>query len=366
MACENSKKLLVLPLLLLVASCMQQCVHGKPQVPCLFIFGDSLSDSGNNNNLQTAAKSNYKPYGIDFPTGPTGRFTNGRTSIDIITQLLGFKNFIPPFANISGSNILKGVNYASGSAGIRVESGSHLGAHISLKFQLKNHKVIVSKIAAKLGGRDKAIQYLNKCLYYVNIGSNDYINNYFLPQFYPTSRSLSLEGYTQSLIHKLSLQLKVLHDVGARKHVLVGMGLIGCTPRAISTKGKNGSCVQEENLAAFIFNGKLKSLVDQFNSKFSANSKFIFINSTAGTTLGPSLGFTVSSASCCTTRADGQCAPNQTPCQNRNQYVFWDQFHPTDAVNLVTAIGSYNASNQAFTYPVDIKHLVGLNLGQGQ
>lgn len=62
------------------------CVVGKPQVPCLFIFGDSLSDSGNNNNLHTDAKVNNLPYGIDFPLGPTGRFTNGRTSVDIISN----------------------------------------------------------------------------------------------------------------------------------------------------------------------------------------------------------------------------------------------------------------------------------------
>jgi len=66
------------------------CVVGKPQVPCLFIFGDSLSDSGNNNNLATDAKVNYRPYGIDFPAGPTGRFTNGRTSVDIISNIFSY------------------------------------------------------------------------------------------------------------------------------------------------------------------------------------------------------------------------------------------------------------------------------------
>ncbi|KAI3498625.1 hypothetical protein L1887_34402 [Cichorium endivia] len=59
-------------------------VSSKPQVPCYFIFGDSLVDSGNNNKLKTKCKVNYSPYGIDFPEGDTGRFTNGRTSADII------------------------------------------------------------------------------------------------------------------------------------------------------------------------------------------------------------------------------------------------------------------------------------------
>lgn len=71
-------------LLLIVTFCEQDHVHGEPKVPCYFIFGDSLVDSGNNNNLETIAKVNYPPYGIDFPGGPTGRFTNGRTIADIM------------------------------------------------------------------------------------------------------------------------------------------------------------------------------------------------------------------------------------------------------------------------------------------
>ena len=82
MACQL-KTLLMLLVFLLISN-LQHCVNGRPQVPCLFIFGDSLSDNGNNNNLVTMAKVNYQPYGIDFPAGPTGRFTNGRNIGDII------------------------------------------------------------------------------------------------------------------------------------------------------------------------------------------------------------------------------------------------------------------------------------------
>jgi len=83
------------------------------------------------------------------------------------------------------------------------------GFVISLGLQLENHKVIVSQIASRLGSHNKAQEYLNKCLYYVNIGSNDYINNYFLPQFYPTSQIYSPEQYAEALIQELSLNLLV-------------------------------------------------------------------------------------------------------------------------------------------------------------
>ena len=56
----------------------------EPQVPCFFIFGDSLVDNGNNNGILTLARANYRPYGIDFQQGVTGRFTNGRTFVDAL------------------------------------------------------------------------------------------------------------------------------------------------------------------------------------------------------------------------------------------------------------------------------------------
>ncbi|KAJ6744435.1 FINGER PROTEIN putative-RELATED [Salix purpurea] len=77
----------------------------------------------NNNNLATAAKANYRPYRIDFLYGTTARFTNGRTTVDIIGELLGFNHFIPPFAAARGREILVGVIYASGAAGIHDEAG---------------------------------------------------------------------------------------------------------------------------------------------------------------------------------------------------------------------------------------------------
>lgn len=56
----------------------------KIDLPALFVFGDSLIDSGNNNFLPTIIKANYFPYGIDFDGNPNGRVTNGRTVVDFI------------------------------------------------------------------------------------------------------------------------------------------------------------------------------------------------------------------------------------------------------------------------------------------
>lgn len=54
-----------------------------------FIFGDSLSDVGNNNYLsKSIARASLPWYGIDFGNGlPNGRFSNGRTVADIVGNI---------------------------------------------------------------------------------------------------------------------------------------------------------------------------------------------------------------------------------------------------------------------------------------
>ncbi|OIW19259.1 hypothetical protein TanjilG_20384 [Lupinus angustifolius] len=288
-----------------IVTLKQQCVVGEPQVPCLFIFGDSLSDSGNNNNLFTNAKVNHLPYGIDFPTGPTGRFTNGRTAADFITQYLGFEHLIPPFANTSGSDIVQGVNYAS--------------------------------------------------------GSNDYLNNYFMKTRYPTHRMYTPEQYAGSLAHEYSIQLKELHDLGARKFALFGVGLIGCVPMEIATHGGNGTiCVEEENEAANIFNERVKVLVDQFNKDLS-DAKFILINSDSIDSSNPQLSGGSGSndfIKCCKVGITGLCEPNSEPCRDRNIIPFFDAYHPTERFQQITAMSAYRAPVPSMAYPMDISHLV--------
>ena len=55
------------------------------QVPAVFVFGDSIVDTGNNNHINTLIKCNFPPYGKDFQGGkPTGRFSNGSVPSDFI------------------------------------------------------------------------------------------------------------------------------------------------------------------------------------------------------------------------------------------------------------------------------------------
>ncbi|CAI9782107.1 unnamed protein product [Fraxinus pennsylvanica] len=120
-------------------------------------MGDSQFDNGNNNLLTTQAKANYPPYGIDYPYGPTGRFTNGRNIADFLGEFLGFDKPTSPFVTANGSEIQEGVNYASGGAGILDNTGQQLGDRFSLNKQLQNHQTTISRLAHLLGSCAPAV-----------------------------------------------------------------------------------------------------------------------------------------------------------------------------------------------------------------
>ncbi|KAM3284825.1 GDSL esterase/lipase isoform X1 [Capsicum chacoense] len=335
------------------------------QVPCYFIFGDSLVDNGNNNNIQSLARANYLPYGIDFPGGPTGRFSNGKTTVDVIAEQLGLDN-IPPYASAKGRDILRGVNYASAAAGIREESGRQLGARIPFTGQVNNYRNTVQQVVQILGNENAAADYLKKCIYSIGMGSNDYLNNYFMPLSYSTSKQFTPEQYADVLIQQYTEQLKILYDIGARRFALIGVGPIGCSPNALAQYSPDGrTCVQKINEPIQLYNNKLKALVDNMNGN-TPDANFSYIdaygifqhlieNSSA-------FGFRVTNAGCCGVgRNKGliTCLPFQKPCPNRNEYLFWDAFHPTEAANIIIGRRSYRAQSSD-AYPFDISRLAQL------
>ena len=99
----------------------------QPLEPCMYIFGDSLVDNGNNNDILSLARANYRPYGIDFHEGPPGRFTNGRTMVDFLSDMLRLRPpLLPPYATARPEDLPRGVNFASGASGVLPETGNNL------------------------------------------------------------------------------------------------------------------------------------------------------------------------------------------------------------------------------------------------
>ncbi|KAK8559666.1 hypothetical protein V6N13_016405 [Hibiscus sabdariffa] len=420
-------ELVAIPLLLALLN-LQNLASAVPQVPSYFIFGDSISDSGNNNKLAKLAKVNYPPYGIDFPEGPTGRYSNGRTVHDFIdymlpfaesneknifngvnyasgatgirdetgqhrfilhgikaqaigaggdsivasivepaevgkcsspVKLLGFEEYMPPFAESEGKDVLNGVNYASGASGILDETGKHRGIRIPLNDQIRNHKTIISRITTLMGNESATKSHLSQCIYSVQIGSNDYINNYFKPESYDTSNRYAPPEYANVLVQQLSDQLKSLYDSGARKFAVYGLGMIGCTPDARAVHGTKGTpCVEKFNEGSTPFNERLMPLIDQLNKNLT-EAKFTFLNPFG------SIAGLVTDSPCCKIGGGGGelCLPNSKPCDNRNKYIFWDGVHPTDAWNEMIGKSAYSTEKPQEAQPFNIQKLALQKIG---
>jgi hypothetical protein len=71
------------------------------------------------------------------------------------------------------------------------------------------------------------------------------------------------------------------------------------------------------------------------------------------------VGFSVVDKGCCGIgRNQGQitCLPLSVPCLNRDKYVFWDAFHPTQAANQIIARRAY-IGPPSDCYPINVKQM---------
>ncbi|CAN4081422.1 unnamed protein product [Withania somnifera] len=330
-------------------------------VPALFAFGDSLIDSGNNNHLFSFAKANYFPYGIDFG-GPTGRFSNGYTIIDHIAELLGLP-LLPPYSELFNADKMRyGVNYASAAAGILDITGFHFVERIPFSYQIKNFENTLISLIKNMSA-SVVNEAIPKCMFFVGMGNNDYLNNYIMPAYFSQDQ-YSPQKFAELLIHQYKTQLTKLYDLGARKFIITGIGQMGCIPSMLA-ESSNGQCADLVNEMVHPFNAKLKTMIIKFN-KDLPGARFIFLDMENMFKdifrNHKSYGFSVIDRGCCglgRNKGEVTCLPFQTPCLNRDEYIFWDAYHPTSAVNLLLgSMAFYGGPN--FTYPMTIEQLAGL------
>lgn len=182
-----------------------------------------------------------------------------------------------------------------------------------------------------------------------------------------------------------------LYGLGARKMILVGIGPLGCIPSQLSMVVTSQACVERVNSLVSAYNTRLIHLTNNLNQSLPG-SFFVYqdiyttfydmvINPSKygepGTNLcyraGVSdvlvitnwgcicdiVGFTVANQACCGNGRYGgelSCLPLQTPCPNRDQHIFWDSFHPTQAANAIVARGCYTETGTS-CHPMSIPQL---------
>ncbi|XP_062079595.1 GDSL esterase/lipase At4g26790-like [Humulus lupulus] len=331
-------------------------IHAK--VPAIIVFGDSSVDSGNNNAISTILKSNFEPYGRDFFGGKaTGRFSNGRIPTDFISEAFGIKLIIPAYLDPSYSieDFATGVCFASAGTGYDNATSNVLSV-IPFWKELEYYKQYQKDLRSYLG-KEKANEVIRDALYLLSIGTNDFLENYFL---IPNGRSsqFSIEEYQEFLVGIARDFVTKLYILGARKISIGGLPPMGCLPLERATNIlSGGECIEKYNDVAIQFNQKLIGMVEELNMKLVGSS--LVYSDPYGLLYdmiqNPSTyGFEDVAVACCGTglfEMGYLCdMMNHFTCLDANKYVFWDSFHPTEKTNGIIADHAVKGSLAQFLF----------------
>ncbi|PON77501.1 Lipase [Parasponia andersonii] len=326
--------------------------------PALYVFGDSTVDAGNNNGIQTYAKYNYLPYGIDYPGGTTGRPTNGRTMADFIALSLGLKAPPPAFllVNTSTYNACEGFNYASASAGILPESG--FKGTLSLGEQVGLFKKTVEEyLPLHLEKSVDVSLHLSKSIFHFVMGVNDYALNFLKKK--NSGQPVNEEAFAELLVAKYGEHLTDLYILGARKFVVFDIEAMGCLPSYVNQlKPANSKCVDELNSMVLKFNKKLHLKLTELgrtlpNSVFVIGNNYLHILTLVENP--QKYGLKDASNACCVLTPYGTCDSSRVPCNDRDSRVFFDAAHPTEAAYKILANGCFNGVGVCL--PINLQQL---------
>ncbi|KAB1215453.1 hypothetical protein CJ030_MR4G010536 [Morella rubra] len=336
-----------------------------PLVPAFFVIGDSSVDCGTNNFLVTLARADRLPYGRDFDTHrPTGRFCNGRIPVDYLALRLGLP-FVPSYLGQSGrvEDMLQGVNYASAGAGIIFSSGSELGQHVSLSQQIQQFTDTYQQFILSMGEHGAA-DLISNSVVYISIGINDYIH-FYLRNVSNVQNLFLPWSFNQFLASIVRLEIKNLYTMNVRKVVVMGLAPIGCAPHYLSEyRSENGECIEVINDIVREFNFVMRYMIEQLGKELR-DSNIIFCDVFEGSMdiikNHRRYGFNVTADACCGLgkyRGWLMCISPEMACSNASNHIWWDQFHPTDAVNAILAENVWNGLHSNMCYPMNMEDMV--------
>ncbi|CAH8256489.1 unnamed protein product [Arabidopsis lyrata] len=288
---------LALVLIAIEANAAKQGINAT--IPALIVFGDSIMDTGNNNNLHTLLKCNFPPYGKDYPGGfATGRFSDGRVPSDLIAEKLGLAKTLPAYMNpyLKPEDLLKGVTFASGGTGYDPLTAKIMSV-ISVWDQLIYFKEYISKIK-KHFGEEKAKEILEHSFFLVVSSSNDLAHTY-LAQAHRYDRTSYANFLADSAVHFV----RELHKLGARKIGVFSAVPVGCVPLQRTVFGGffTRRCNQPLNNMAKQFNARLSPALDSLDKELDGVILYINVYDTLFDMIQhpKKYGFEVADKGCC-------------------------------------------------------------------
>ncbi|MDZ8051343.1 MAG: SGNH/GDSL hydrolase family protein [Aulosira sp. ZfuVER01] len=270
------------------------------QFGAMYVFGDSLSDTGNIFNATGGAYPQSSLYSSVFP----GRFSNGQIWVDYLADQLKITQPTlvtdPKFPNGGVNFAFGGARAGFGNAVVPDPPGQHLPG-------------VLEQVQGFAANNPKADP---NALYTVWGGANDFI---FPPN--PNDSTPPADRISQAL--------NTLVAVGAKNILVFNLPDLSKVPLF------QGTAPQSVHDAVDQYNTTLKQTLDGLSNNPNLNiisvdtySLFDQVSKSPGT-----FGFTNVANSC-------RVQTSQTTyefCSNPNQYLFWDEVHPTTAAQKLIA-----------------------------
>ncbi|XP_019093358.1 PREDICTED: GDSL esterase/lipase EXL2-like [Camelina sativa] len=194
----------------------------------------------------------------------------------------------------------------------------------------------------KMVGEERTNFIIQNSLIMVICGSNDITNTYFgLPS---VQHKCDVSSFTTLMADNARSFALKLHEYGARRIQVFGVPPLGCVPSQRNLAGgPTRDCVVRFNDATKLYNAKFAANLDSL-SKTLGEKTIIYVDiygSLLDIILDPQqYGFKVVDRGCCGTghiEVAVLCNFAADVCPNRDEYVFWDSFHPTEKTYRIMA-----------------------------
>lgn len=270
----------------------------EPQkIEQIYTFGDSLSDVGNVYNVTLAAKK------VGFPPPPyfKGRFSNGIVWVEYLAEKLKLNPV--PFTTLTTDvcSVRDGVNYAFGG------SSSGLNNALFPDEPIPGTLAQVNLFTKSLAEKQKSAN--PKALYIVWAGANDYLNGRVTNPQQP--------------VENLSKAVTTLANIGAKNIMVLNLADLGKLPGTRRTQFSS-----QLTMLTNAHNAGLSDSVKKLSKQLGPKTNLMLVDvSTLFKTVSQfpgAFGFT---------NVTDACFTNNTVCSKPDQYLFWDDIHPTTSAH---------------------------------
>jgi len=301
----------------------------------IYVFGDSLSDSGSDFNISTSLHAINPAFPV-VPSAPgsSGAFTNGRVAVQYLASTLGLSltphytaaPFLPNAVDPAGHN------YAQGGATSGLENASLPATFGPFPSGFKGVTAEVNDYRATTAAADP------NALYVVWGAANDFVHpgaTAILP-----SCAASASPPICTAVTNIANSVAALAAMGATHLLVPNLPDLGETPSAIAG---GPAAIALGHAAAVAFNAGLAAALDNLSLAFPDTDitlfdTFGFLNDVLAN--ASAYGFANTTGACLNGGADSAASTISAECQalGPDAYIFWDGIHPTTHAHALLGV----------------------------